>query len=187
MIRFKEKVETLFLWGHQLEDLRGFPGFLAEPKEFSAGRRIFHSSPGEGMLRTQPPSRRAIWPFAVKTEVAWVFCTRWKNTFNQVTTRGEALAKALDERLRKRKSYESLIDLRLMHASEAEAKDLFCRLEGRFSRGCRAGSFQLKHFFKESTSEQADALGSRSAMICFIQEILKKSRRTLSLEEIRMH
>src|ERR1051326_6665260 len=39
MIQFKEKVETIFLWGHQLEKRRGIPGFLSKPRDFRSEER----------------------------------------------------------------------------------------------------------------------------------------------------
>jgi hypothetical protein len=184
MIRFKEKVESLFLWGHQLEDLRGIPGFLAEPKEFNAGKaNLSFKSWGRNAQNTSLQAAVQYGP-SLSDRGGLGFLHKVEKHFYQVTKQGEALAKALDERLRKRDSYESLINIRSMHASETEAKDLFVAWKSD-SAGADEREIFSDTFFDESAAEKADALGSRSAMICLIQEILKKSRRTLSLEEIR--
>jgi hypothetical protein len=184
LIRFREKVESLFLWGHQLEELRGVPGFLAERPDLIAGKaNLSFKAWGRNAQNTSLQAGVQYGP-SLSDRGGLGFLSKVERTMYQVTPRGEALAKALDERLRKRKGYESLINLRSMEANEAEAEDLFVAWRADSASADEQEIFRTS-FFKESAAERSDAQGSRSAMICLIQEILKKSRRTLSLEKIR--
>lgn len=184
MIQFREKVETLFLWGHQLENLRGIPGFLAEPTEFRGGKANLSFESWERKAHNTSLQAAVQYGPSLSDRGGLGFLHKVEGSFYQVTAHGESLAKALDERLRKRRSYESLVNLRSMHASEDEAKDLFVAWRSDSAGADERVPFR-ETFLKESGVDEDDAIGRRSAIICLIREILQKSRRTLSQEDIR--
>jgi hypothetical protein len=184
MNHFKEKVETMFLWGHQLAQLRGIPGFRAGPKEYRGEKAcLSFKSWGRNAQNTSLQAGVQYGP-SLSDRGGLSFLHHEEKNFYRVTKRGEALAQALDKRLCKRKSYESLIDLSSMYATAAEANDLFGAWKAD-SAGTEEREVFRETFFNEPAANESDALGSRSAIICLIQEILKKSRRPLKLEGIR--
>jgi len=184
MIRFREKTENLFLWGHQLEELKGVPGVSAKPKEFKGNKANLSFKSWGRVARNTSLQAAVQYGPSLSNRGGLGFLQKVEGSLYTVTPRGEALAKALDQRLRKRESYNSLIDLDLMFASEKEAKDLFVawRLN---SPGAEERATFYETFFDDLSAGQADALGSRSLVICLVREILKQSRGTMELDEIR--
>jgi hypothetical protein len=184
LIKFKEKVETLFVWGHQLEKLRGVPGFLSSPTDFRAGKaNLSFASWNRSAVNTSIQAGVQYGP-SLSDRSGLGFLRRVEGSFYQVTTRGEALAKALDERLRKRRSYDKLIDLRVTHATEDEAKDLFSAWRSD-SPGTEEQEVFREAFFKKSDVGKDSAIARRSTIIHLIKELLQKSRRRLTEDEIR--
>jgi len=184
MIQFREKVETLFLWGHQLEELRGIPGFLAAPTEFRGGKANLSFESWQRDARNTSLQAALQYGPSLSDRGGLGFLHKVESSFYQVTVQGEALAKALDERLRKRKGYDGLVDLRSMYASEAEAKDLFAAWRIN-SLGVEERNTFRQSFLKESRIDEDDAIGRRSAIICLIRTILQESRVPLNQDDIR--
>ena len=184
MIKFREKVESLFLWGHQLVELRGIPGFLAEPTEFRGGKANLSFSSWHRNAQNTSLQAGVQYGPSLSDRGGLGFLHKVEGEFYQVTARGEALAKALDDRLRKRKAYDGLVDLRSMSASETEAKDLFAAWSVDSPGADERETFR-EAFWKESKIDEEDALGRRTAVVCVIRAILKKARTPLSPADIR--
>jgi hypothetical protein len=112
------------------------------------------------------------------------FLHKVESSFYKVSTSGEGLAKALDDRLRKRKAYKELIDLRSTFASEDDARDLFAawRID---SPDATEQKVFVESFFRESRVDELDAVGKRSAAVFLINNILQKSREPLNQGDIR--
>jgi hypothetical protein len=184
MTRFREKVESLFLWGHQLGNLRGIPGFLAKPTEFRGGRANLSFESWKRDARNTSIQAGVQYGPSLSDRGGLGFLHRVEGSFYKVTASGEALGKVLDERLRKRKGYAKLIDLQSMRGSEAEAMDLFVAWRAD-SPGADERNIFRESFFNESGVDEDNAIGVRSAAVCLIQDILRKSRIPLSQNEIR--
>jgi hypothetical protein len=184
MIQFREKVETLFLWGHQLENLRGIPGFLAKPGEFRGGKANLSFESWDRDARNTSLQAPVQYGPSLSDRGGLGFLHKVESSFYQVSASGEALAQALDDRLRKRKAYKELIDLRSTHATEDDAKDLFAawRVD---SLDATEQKVFVESFFRESRIDELDAVGKRSAAVFLISNILRKSRNPLSQGDIR--
>jgi len=184
MIQFKEKVESLFLWGHQLENLRKVPGIRSTPTKFREEKaNLSFESWNRDATNTSLRAGVQYGP-SLSDRIGLGFLRQVEGDFYQVTTRGEALAKALDERLRRRSAYHALVDLRSMYATSAEAKDLFPAWRTDAATAEEQSVFR-EAFFMESASETDSAIGRRSAIIRLIRHTLQHSRRPVSEDEIR--
>ena len=183
MTKFKEKVESLFLWGHQLEGVDGVPGVTSKPTQFSAGKaNLSFKSWKRNAVNTSLQAGVQYGP-SLSDHGGLGFLHYEEGSLYRVTKRGEALAEALDERLRRRESYTFLTDLELMHASEAQAKDLFPAW--RVDDASEPERKIFREGFFDETATGADNLARRSTMIELVREVLGKSRKALSVPEIR--
>ena len=107
LTRFKEKVESLFLWGHQLNNVTGVPGLRSKPKvergkadlTFKAWRRSADNTSLQAAVQYGP---------SVKDRGGLGFIHPVEGPFFQVTKEGAELAEALDSSLQKRRAYSML-------------------------------------------------------------------------------
>lgn len=184
MVRFKEKVESLFLWGHKLEGVNGVPGVTSEPTQFRAGQANLSFKSWDRKARNTSLQAAVQYGPSLSDRGGLGFLHQVERKLYQVTKRGEALAEALDDRLRRRKSYAFLTDLSQMYGSAGQAKELFAawRVD---EAGAAEREIFRRTFFNESAIGQSGDVGRRSMVIALIREILRKSRRALDLGEIR--
>jgi len=184
MIQFREKVESLFLWGHQLENLREVPGIRSAPTEFRGEKaNLSFDSWKRDATNTSLQAAVQYGP-SLSDRIGLGFLRHVAGEFYQVTARGEALAKALDERLRRRRTYDTLVDLRSTYASQDEAKDLFSAWRTDAPTAEERDIFR-QALFKESALKEDTAIGRRSAIIRLIRQRLQQSRKGMSQDDIR--
>lgn len=185
LISFREKVESLFLWGHQLNNVDGIPGLRSKPKEFhkdkadlsfKAWRRSADNTSLQAAVQYGP---------SVKDRGGLGFMRHVEGEFFQTTREGTGLAEALDLTLRKRRAYSMLADFGENYASAGEASELFgaWRVDERPSK--RERDIFAKCFYDESTINNVDAMGRRSATINLVLSVLRNSTRALGEDEIR--
>jgi hypothetical protein len=185
LIRFKEKVESLFLWGHQLNKVTGVPGLRSKPREFQkdkanlsfkAWRRSAHNTSLQAAVQYGP---------SIKDRGGLGFIRHVDGDFYQATSAGAGLAGALDSVLQKRRAYSMLVDFRENYASGAEASDLF-KVWGVNERPSkREREIFAESFYDEQKINDADIVGRRSATLNLILSVLRQSKRPLDEDEIR--
>lgn len=184
LTRFKEKVESLFLWGHQLNNVTGVPGLRSKPKvergkadlTFKAWRRSADNTSLQAAVQYGP---------SVKDRGGLGFIHPVEGPFFQVTKEGAGLAEALDSSLQKRRAYSMLSDREELFASEAQASELFesWRVDGQPSK--REREIFAKCFYDETKINDGDDIGRRSATLNLILSVLRQSKQPLKEEEIR--
>jgi hypothetical protein len=185
LTRFKEKVESLFLWGHQLNKVKGVPGLRSKPREiekgkanlsFKAWRRSADNTSLQAAVQYGP---------SVKDRGGLGFIHHVERPFFQVTKEGAGLAEALDSSLRKRRAYSMLSDHKELFASETQASELFesWRVDEQPSK--REREIFAKCFYDEAKINDADDVGRRSATLNLIRSVLRSSKQPLEEEEIR--
>ncbi len=167
--RFREKIETLFTWGHMLRGVSGVPGTDSEPPA------------GSG-----PVSLRSAVQYgpATKTIGGLGFLAPSEKSVYRTTGRGVALAEAMDSQLRKRKSYRVLDMFEGSRASADQAQDLFeawsvdkpTQKERTTLRGA---------YFDEGAIGTASDLGNRSSTLAMAIAILKRASTPLEAYEVR--
>lgn len=185
LARFKEKVESLFLWGHQLNNVSGIPGLRSKPHElekgkanltFKAWRRSADNTSLQAAVQYGP---------SVKDRGGLGFIHQIEGPFFQVTKEGAGLAEALDSSLQKRRAYSMLSDHEELFASETQASELFeswrvddppSKREREIFAGC---------FYDESKINESSDIGRRSSTLHLILSVLGNSNQPMQEEEIR--
>jgi len=185
LVRFREKIESLFLWGHQINGVSGIPGLRSEPKEFRKEKanlsfKAWHRSADNTSLQAAVQ-----YGPSVKDRGGLGFIRQVEGEFFQVTKEGNVLAAALDSVLRKRRSYSMLADFEENYASEGQASELFesWRVDEKPSKQER--EIFSETFYDENKINDMDAKGRRSATVSLILTVLRNSKRALEEQEIR--
>jgi hypothetical protein len=123
--RFKDKVEVLFTWGHQLNHLRGVPGLDSKCPP-STNRGVELSFPAWDRKRHNTSLQAPVqYGPALKTGDGLGLAEPVMKGLLHVTTAGEALAKALDRRLKTSSRYTLLTKLDATHGKDADAREVF--------------------------------------------------------------
>jgi len=185
LLRFQDKVEVLFTWGHQLNRLRGVPGLDSRCPP-ATGRGVELSFAAWGGRKRQNTSLQAPVQYgpALRPNDGLGLAAQVMKGLLKVTTAGEALAKALDRRLATSSSYSLLSKLDTTHGREADARELFRLWRVDSPTADERRSF-LPVLYDPESREQPIAIGQRSAMIYAILHLLRQARRPLTEEQIR--
>lgn len=182
--RFKDKVEVLFTWGHQLNHLRGVPGLDSKcPPSTSRGVELSFPAWDRKRHNTSLQAPVQYGP-ALKTGDGLGLAEPVMKGLLHVTTAGEALAKALDRRLATSSNYALLTKLAATHGKEADAREVFrlWRVDSPTAEERRAF---LPVLYDPEAREKHTAIGQRSAMIHAILHLLRQARKPLTEEQIR--
>lgn len=124
MVYFREKVESLFVWGHKLEDFEGVPGISSEVPDddgglvdlrFDAWKRSRANTSLEAAVQYGP----SLLPDGLG------FIEKVENDVYRVTPAGRKLGKALDKCLRRSPAYGFLTDITSLSGTAQQAGDLF--------------------------------------------------------------
>ena len=185
LARFKEKIESLFLWGHQLNSVTGIPGLRSKPKEFERGKANLAFKAWRRSAENTSLQAAVQYGPSVKDRGGLGFIHHVEGSFFQVTKEGTGLAEALDSSLQKRRAYSMLSDDEEHFASEAQACELFesWRVDGQASRPER--EIFANCFYDEAKINDNDDVGRRSATLNLILSVLHNNKRPLEEEEIR--
>jgi hypothetical protein len=184
LLRFQEKVEVLFTWGHQINGQRGVPGMDSRcPPAGPRGVELSFLAWNRKRANTSLQAPVQYGP-ALKTGDGLGLAEPVKKGLLRVTPAGETLAKALDRRLAQSTFYPLLAKLTETHGKENAAQDLF-----RFWRANAPTADERRAFlpalYDPDAREDETAIGLRSAMIYAILDVLRKARRTLTEDDIR--
>lgn len=181
---FREKVESLLAWGHQLRGISGVPGVLAKPPAAESGRLSLSFDAWGRTYSSNGLQAAAQYGPALKSPYGLGFLSPVGERVSHPTTVGEKLARALDDALRRTSSYGLLDKLGSGTARQSDAESLMdvWQVDGVTAR--EAGAFR-QGLYEESAINDQDSRGRRSAMIYSILALLEQSRRALSEDEIR--
>lgn len=183
LIRFKEKAEILFTWGHQGLGLPKVPGIEAKPPasvtgevelSFDAWRR----APDNTSLMAAPT-----YGPASKTTGGLSFLDPVKVDVFRACGNGVHLAEYLDAGLKELPEYDHLISLDAFTANEATAKAILPAWDLRTPSEPEKLAFSIS-FYDPDSIETATALGRRSATIALILELLSESKEALTENDI---
>lgn len=181
-IAFKEKVEILFNWSHQLNDSgRGMPG---------NGQEAPHKGEGNLTLQFSHWKRKVSWFDAVnygpsaKIENGLGFIRQVKPGVFTVTKSGEMLALSINERLKTSSNYNLLFDLEHMTSTRSIVLELFKNWKVDEPSNAEAEIF-CKLLYDPSLINQPSSIGRRSASIKLILSALNTMNKPTCSDELR--
>lgn len=182
---FREKVESLHLWGHLLEGLSGLPGTNSKPPRPKNGLIDLSFEAWDERSATNTSLQAGVQYGPSLLDLGGIgFLHKSDAHFYQVTERGERLAIALDDQLSQSPHYANLTNLDLLQASEEEARELFQQWRIDETSPAEQEAFQSAFWDFESINQKS-GLGKRSASIKLILDILTSAGGPLSEQEIR--
>jgi hypothetical protein len=177
---WKEKVETLFTWGHKLEGVSGIPGTDAKPPgsgavplDFTAWKRSAVNTSLMAAVQYGP---------AAKNIDGLGFLEPLGGSFFQTVNNGVALAKALDVNLR---DFGLLEELGHAKATAEDASELYPAWSILEPSKREQEIFRLAFYDPETIGEQTP-LGRRSTTLQLAIEILMSAPKPLSTDEVRI-
>ncbi|HEX7316683.1 MAG TPA: hypothetical protein VF297_22465 [Pyrinomonadaceae bacterium] len=178
---WKEKVETLFTWGHKLEDVGGIPGTDAKapgpravPLNFAAWNRSSLNTSLMAAVQYGP---------AAKTIDGFGFLEPLGQGFFQTVNDGVALAEALDTELR---GFTLLNELGAATAAPEDASELYSAWTILEPSEREQEAFRRSFFNPDTVGEQTP-LGRRSTTVRLAIEALESARKPLTADEVRVH
>lgn len=177
---WKEKVETLFTWGHKLAGPTGVPGTGAEPPGQGAVPLDF-ASWKRSPMNTSLMAAVQYGP-AAKTIDGLGFLDPLGEGFYQTVNEGVELAEALDQKLR---DFALLDDLGPAVATAEEAAELCPAWSVRTPSKREQKTFRRAFYNHEAVGEQTP-LGRRSTTLRLAIEALESAGRPLSADEVRV-
>lgn len=182
---FREKVESLHLWGHLMEDVSGLPGTNSKPPQPKNGLIDLSFEAWNERSATNTSLQAAVQYGPSLLDLGGIgFLHKSDAHFYQVTEQGEKLAIALDERLRQSPHYTNLTNMDLLQASEEEARELFQHWRIDETSPAEQEAFQSALWNPESINQKT-GLGRRSASIKLVLDILEAAGGPLSEQKIR--
>jgi hypothetical protein len=184
LIKFKEKVETLFTWGHQGLDIQGLPGITISPPttdglvdlSFASWKRIADSTSLMAAPNYGPSS---------KDTSGLGFISPVSGIFYKAIGNGIKLAKALDSSLSTLIEYDLLTSFEIFRSEKSTAIKLLQAWDVRTPSKDEQKAF-LSSFFDEKSIGTNSRIGRRSSTLGLILHLLKSASEPLSESEIRM-
>lgn len=184
LILFREKVESLFVWGHQLSGLAGMPGITAKPPtprdskvdlSFKAWKRSQATTSLQAAVQ-YGPSLLDLGGLGLLHKVGpGVYACN---------AAGEKLARALDLELRRSPAYDFLVDIGQLEGTEEQALALLPHWRFEETSPAEAEAFRDLLWDPAHTDEKSPR-GRRAGMIELILGALNSAGEPLSVEEIR--
>ena len=181
--QFREKLEVLFGWSHQINKAGG--GLVGnaqlQPRET-----------GSVSLRFQAWGRKVSWLDAVnygpslKVDNGLGFLAQVKPGVFTVTEAGEQLAQGLDASLRGCDRYDELRSLDLLSGSAELADSLYPHWMVNSPSKAEADAFREVLFAPVKAGER-NRIGRRSAAISLILSALKQQEKPVTVAELRRH
>lgn len=184
LILFREKVESLYVWGHQLAGLSGIPGISSKPPaprnghvdlRFGAWKRSRSNTSFEAAVQ-YGPSLLDLGGLGVLNKLA--------DGMYACTAIGAPLGEAMDHCLRKCPAYEFLTDLRALEGTPGQAETLLPHWRFDETSPAEAAAFRAI-LWNQSMVDASSPAGRRSAMVELILSILRSATGPLSTHEIR--
>jgi hypothetical protein len=185
LIHFREKIESLFVWGHKLAGIGGLPGISALVPEAVNGRVDLRFKAWK-RSRANTSFEAAVQYGPSLLDLGGLGLLQKLSTgIYAYTKAGAPLGEALDERLRACSAYPFLTDLTLLEGTQEQAEALlpFWRIDEVSPR--EADTFR-SILWDPTVSEERSPRGRRSSMIELIFAVLAAAPEPLGIQEIRM-
>lgn len=184
---FREKVESLQLWGHRLHDCRGLPGMGTDMPPVENGMRsLLFIDWGNRQARNTGLQAPVQYGPSLSDISGLGFLHYEEGEIYRVTARGAQLAEALDAQLKQAgEAYDRLCKINELSAHEDDARALYPYWKVDESSDAEAEVFQQALFQSDQIDNMNSGLGKRSASIQIILSILEKAEKPLELQEIR--
>jgi hypothetical protein len=177
---WKEKVETLFTWGHKVNNVGGVPGTDSKPPgkgrvplDFAAWKRNAQNTSLMAAVQYGP---------AAKTYDGLGFLEPIGRGFFQTRGLGVELAQALDVGLRR---FELLRSVESASANAKQAERIFSAWSVRDPSTTERRVFK-RAFFDSSKIGETSAIGRRSTTMQLALETLRQARKPLTGDQIRI-
>jgi len=186
LILFREKVESLFVWSHQLAGISGMPGISAKVPPMQNGRVDLRFT-AWNRSRTNTSLEAAVHYGASLLDLGGLGILRKIGTGIYVCNpTGQKLAKAFDDQLRQCSEYGFLTDLSLLDGTEQQADSLlpFWRFEE--TSPAEVEAFQSILWNPEHVGENSTR-GRRAGMIELLLKLLSSKNTPMGIDEIRLH
>lgn len=184
LIKFKEKVETLFTWGHRGLSIQGIPGVTTTPPSTDRLVELSFAAWKRSADNTSLMAAPTYGP-ASKNTGGLGFISPVRGVFYKTCGDGIRLAESLDSLLSKQKGYNHLTSIETFMGDQNNAMDLFPVWDVRTPSIKEQKAF-LSSFFNENSIGNKSRIGRRSSTISLIMQILKTASRPLSEQEIRV-
>lgn len=184
LLKFKEKVETLFTWGHRGIPIRGIPGVTTSPPSTDGSVELSFAAWKRSADNTSLMAAPTYGP-ASKNTGGLGFVSPVKGTFYKTVGDGIRLAEVLDSLLSKQSGYDLLTSFDIFTGDQTNAMALFPAWDVNNPSIEEKNAF-LSSFFNENTIDTKSRLGKRSSTISLIIQILKTSPQPLSEQKIRV-
>jgi hypothetical protein len=179
---WREKVETLFTWGHQLEGISGIPGTDSKPPragtvplDFASWRRSATNTSLMAAVQYGP---------ATKTIEGLGFLEPRGGSFFHTVGHGVALAESLDAIIRRFDRTGLLRHIGPSRATEQDARRLFQAWSILEPSKAEREAFRTA-FFDRGAVGETSPLGRRSATLQLAMDVLERARNPLPVEMIR--
>lgn len=187
VINFRQKVQSLQLWGHRIHDLRGLPGMGADMPPDENGVRSLRFADWGGRNPKNTGLQAAVQYGPSLLDLGGLgFLHHETGEVYRVTPLGEKLAIGLDNQLQQSgDAYERLreIDMLAAHVNDAEALFPHWKVDG--SSPEESAAFQEAAYCVLQLEKINTDLGKRSASIHLVRMILEQEGRPLGEQEIR--
>jgi hypothetical protein len=177
---WKEKVETLFTWGHKLHDVGGVPGTDSNPPgkgsvplDFAAWKRRAQNTSLMAAVQYGP---------AAKTYNGLGFLEPLGRGFFQTHGLGVSLAEALDIGLRR---FELFKSIESASANAKQAERIFPAWSINDPSPAERRVFR-RALFDFSKIGETSSIGRRSTTMQLVLETLRQARRPLAGDDIRI-
>ncbi len=182
---FREKVESLYLWSHLLQDLAGIPGTSSPIPEPQNGL-VDLTFQAWGKRQAVNTSLQAAVQYGPSlSDLGGIgFLHHIDSQFYQVTDRGEQLAIALDQNLKESSCYSNLIKVDYLKATKEQAIELFNHWRVDQTTPREREVFQATLWDPDTVPEE-NAKGRRSATVRLILGILQSTEASLGEQDIR--
>lgn len=185
LTHFREKIESLFVWGHKLAGIGGLPGISATVPKSVNGRVDLHFKAWK-RSRANTSFEAAVQYGPSLLDLGGLGLLQKLSTGIYACTKaGAPLGEALDERLRACSAYPFLTDLARLEGTPEQAEALlpFWRVDEVSPR--EADAFR-SILWDPTVSEERSPRGRRSSMIELIFAVLAAAPEPLGSGEIRM-
>ncbi len=191
--RFREKIESVFLWSHKLAGSSArMPGSRSKaPKADAKGLVSLEFNTWKPRRSGDTSYMAPVQYRPALTDAGGLgFLRRVERTFYQVTSRGRQLAEAIDAELRHSDAFEFLCDPKSSKVSEAEAEAIFEHWDLEDTSKSEAKVFAAALFDANSVPLAAQERGrtlmaERSAFIQLIMDALSQSDSAIGVDALR--
>lgn len=184
LIHFREKAESLFVWGHKLAGLSGVPGISSKVPaakdglvdlRFAAWKRSRANTSLEAAVQYGP---------SLLDLGGLGLIRRISPGIYACTQRGEELAVAFNEHLKNCSDYEFLIDIANLRGTEEQANNLLPYWRIDQTTPGESHAFRTVLWKSDHVGEKSDR-GRRAGMIELILDLLRTTGQPLDLDDIR--